>query len=71
MNPNNINILLVEDSETDQQAFKHFVRSQQLAYQYTIASNVATARELISAMFFDVIIAIANSLMVVVMKFWN
>ncbi len=50
-------LLVVEDNEVDQLAFKRIVDSGNLAYDYTIAGSVAEARELLNRNDFEVIIA--------------
>jgi len=49
-------LLLVEDNQIDQMAFKRFVQREGLDYTYRIAGSVAEAREHIRAEVFDVIV---------------
>jgi len=50
-------ILLVEDDEIDQLAFKRLIKSQNLPYDYTIATSVAETRQILTnGQPFDVII---------------
>ncbi len=54
----NINrrVLLIEDDQVDQLAFKRLVKSANLAYDYTIAGSVAAARKTLERASFDVVI---------------
>ena len=52
-----IRLLLIEDDKVDQMAFARFVKSENLPYDYTIASSVAETREVVKSNSFDVIIA--------------
>src|SRR6266576_2296349 len=52
-----IKLLLIEDDVVDQLAFKRLVRDQSLPYDYTIATGVTEARELLTAQKFDVVVA--------------
>lgn len=47
MHCNKLKILLVEDNITDQMNFEHFVKQQELPYDYTIASSFHEAREIL------------------------
>lgn len=50
-------ILLIEDDEIDQMAFRHLVQQQQLPYDYTIAGSLSQAKVILSSEKFDVVIA--------------
>jgi DNA-binding NarL/FixJ family response regulator len=52
-----IRLLLVEDDEVDQMAFKRFVRSAELAYDYRVAGSVAAAGREMAAGDFDIVVA--------------
>jgi len=60
MNNEQYRVLLIEDDRLDQMAFERFVQEQNLPYNYTIASCVAEAREVIHSDKFEVIIADYN-----------
>ena len=49
-------LLLVEDTQIDQMAFKRMVTSQNLPYDYKIAGSVQEARKLLESDRFDVVI---------------
>lgn len=49
-------ILLIEDSKIDQMAFKRLVKQETLPYDYTIASSVAEAKEVLSSQNFEIVI---------------
>jgi len=49
-------VLLVEDSDCDQRAFKRAVREQQLPYDYTIAGSISQAKETLDMDEFDVVV---------------
>jgi len=48
MKSKEIKLLMVEDNLTDQMSFRHFVKHQQLPYNYSIADSVAKAREILN-----------------------
>jgi PAS domain S-box-containing protein len=50
-------VLLIEDNNIDQMAFKHLVEDENLPYDCTIASSAAQARTAVAAEKFDVIIS--------------
>jgi PAS domain S-box-containing protein len=50
-------VLLIEDDEFDQIAFKQFVGSKRLPYNYTIIGSFSEAQSILAAEQFDVIIA--------------
>ena len=52
--PGRYSVLLVEDNKFDQRAFEHFVRVENLPYDYTIASSAAEAQKVLVSMSFDV-----------------
>jgi PAS domain S-box-containing protein len=52
----NIRVLLVEDDEIDQIAFKRLVKDSGLPYDYAIAGCVSEAKEILAGSLFDVII---------------
>jgi len=49
-------ILLVEDDQFDQMAFKRMVKEQNLSYDYTIAGSVSKAKDFLEIDEFDVVI---------------
>ncbi len=49
-------ILLIEDDEIDQMAFKRLVQNEGLPYDYTIAGSVAEARSILGSERFDIVI---------------
>lgn len=49
-------VLLVEDSDCDQMAFKRAVKEQQLPYDYTIADSISQAKETLDIDEFDVVV---------------
>ena len=49
-------VLLVEDSDCDQMAFKRAVREQRLPYDYTIAGSISQAKETLDIDEFDVVV---------------
>ena len=49
-------VLLVEDSDCDQMAFKRAVREQHLPYDYTIAGSISQAKETLDIDEFDVVV---------------
>jgi signal transduction histidine kinase/FixJ family two-component response regulator len=49
-------VLLVEDDQVDQMAFKRLVKSENLAYDYTIAGTVAEAKKILETAKFDLVI---------------
>ncbi len=49
-------ILLIEDNELDQMAFKRFVENNAIPYDCTVAGSVAEAKSILSANQFDIII---------------
>ncbi len=55
-NPNQVNVLLVEDDPVDQMAFARYVVREHLPYNYCIAGSVEEARELLHSKEFDIII---------------
>ncbi|MDD5327388.1 MAG: PAS domain S-box protein [Phycisphaerae bacterium] len=50
-------ILLVEDDKLDQKAFERLVKKENLPYDYTIASSVAEAKNILGRELFDVVIS--------------
>ncbi len=50
-------VLLIEDDEFDQMAFRQFVESKKLPYDYTITGSISEAQSILAAKQFDVIIA--------------
>ncbi len=56
-NMETLNVLLVEDDQVDQMAFRRLVTTENLPYQFQIVSSVAEAKELLAREKFDVIIA--------------
>jgi len=50
-------VLLIEDNELDQMAFRRFVESNAVPYDYTISSSVTEAKGLLDAEQFDIIIS--------------
>lgn len=55
-----LKILLVEDDQVDQLAFKRLVKAQNLAYDYTLAGSVTAAQNYLASQKFDVVIADYN-----------
>jgi DNA-binding NtrC family response regulator len=49
-------ILLVEDDQVDQLAFKRLVKTENLAYDYILAGSVAEASRILEANRFDIVI---------------
>ncbi len=49
-------ILLIEDDELDQMAFKRHVESEKLPYDYTMVSSVSEAQSILNSEKFDIII---------------
>jgi PAS domain S-box-containing protein len=56
MNDGRCRVLLVEDTQIDQMAFKRMVSTQNLPYDYKIAGSVREARDLLASEKFDAII---------------
>jgi len=56
MEPINRRVLLIEDDQVDQLAFKRLAKSENLPYDYTIAGSVAAAQEILERDKFDVVI---------------
>ena len=50
-------ILLIEDDKLDQMAFKRFVESESLPYDFKIAGSVSQARSILGSEGFDIIIS--------------
>jgi PAS domain S-box-containing protein len=50
-------ILLIEDNELDQMAFKRFVANNAIAYDCTVASSVADAKRILGTEQFDIVIS--------------
>jgi len=50
-------ILLIEDDELDQMAFKRFVADEELPYDYMIAGSLSQAQGLLGSQEFDVIVS--------------
>lgn len=50
-------ILLVEDDELDQTAFKRLLETENLPYECTVASSVSQARDALNAQRFDIVIS--------------
>ncbi|MFB8791097.1 MAG: PAS domain S-box protein [Potamolinea sp.] len=50
-------VLLIEDSKIDQMAFKRMVKQETLPYDYTIASSVAEAKEILASQIFEIVIS--------------
>ncbi len=57
MNSTRYKILLIEDNKLDQMAFKRFVDSNAIPYDYTIVGSVAEGKDILSTSQFDIIIA--------------
>jgi PAS domain S-box-containing protein len=49
-------ILLIEDNELDQMAFKRFIENNAIPYDCTVAGSVAEAKRILGANLFDIII---------------
>src|SRR4030042_4758461 len=49
-------ILLIEDNELDQMAFKRYVNSNAIPYDCTVSGSVSQARQALSSNQFDIII---------------
>jgi PAS domain S-box-containing protein len=49
-------ILLIEDDELDQMAFKRYLSSENLPYEYVIVSSVSEARKVLESEKFDIIL---------------
>jgi PAS domain S-box-containing protein len=50
-------VLLIEDNQLDQMAFKRFVESNEIPYDYTIAKSVAEGKRALDSDQFDIIIS--------------
>jgi PAS domain S-box-containing protein len=50
-------VLLIEDDELDQMAFKRFVEEEKLLYDYTIANSVSEAQRILGSEQFDIIVS--------------
>lgn len=50
-------VLLIEDSKIDQMAFKRMVKQETLLYDYTIASSIAEAKEILASQTFEIVIS--------------
>jgi PAS domain S-box-containing protein len=50
-------VLLVEDDDLDQMAFKRFVESEDLRYDCTVAGSIAEARSILDSECFDIVLA--------------
>ena len=50
-------MLLVEDDKLDQAAFKRFIETEKLAYDYSMAGSVAEAHDILSQEQFDIVIS--------------
>ena len=50
-------ILLIEDNELDQMAFKRFIENNGIAYDCTVAGSVAEAKRILAENQFDIIIS--------------
>jgi PAS domain S-box-containing protein len=57
MNETTIKILLVEDDELDQMAFKRMVEHEKLPYDCTVAGSLSKAQQILSGQEFDVIVS--------------
>jgi PAS domain S-box-containing protein len=57
MKTQKIRLLLVEDNSVDRMAFERFVKNENLEYDYAIAPSVRSARELLGADRFDVVVS--------------
>ncbi|MFX0211900.1 MAG: response regulator [Candidatus Hodarchaeota archaeon] len=57
MKNNEIKVLLIEDEEGDQYAFKDLVKEKQLPYYWKIAGSVAEARSILTTESFDVVVS--------------
>ena len=55
--PTNYKVLLIEDDELDQMAFKRYLNTEKLPYEYEIASSISEARSVLSSKKFDIILA--------------
>lgn len=60
LNNRRYRILLIEDDEIDQMAFRRFVKSADLPYDYTVAGSIRAAQEALSKGTFDAVIADFN-----------
>lgn len=49
-------ILLIEDNELDQMAFKRFIETNAIPYDYTVAASLAEAKQVLDETQFDIII---------------
>ncbi len=50
-------VLLIEDSKIDQMAFKRLVKQETLLYDYTIATSIAEAKEILGSQTFEIVIS--------------
>jgi PAS domain S-box-containing protein len=57
METSNYKILLIEDDKLDQMAFKRYIESEKLPYEYTMVSSIAEAQSVLDSEKFDIIIA--------------
>lgn len=51
-----VHVLLVEDDEIDQMAFIRMIREANLPYEYTITASIASAKMLLQAQHFEVVL---------------
>jgi DNA-binding response OmpR family regulator len=56
METNEYRILLIEDDQLDQMAFKRFMDSEKLPYHYTVVSSISEAQGVLNSEKFDIII---------------
>ena len=52
----NYKVLLIEDDELDQMAFRRFIESEKLLYDYTMVSSISEAQSVLNSEKFDIII---------------
>jgi len=57
METSNYKILLIEDDKLDQMAFKRYIESEKLPYEYTMVSSIAETQSVLDSEKFDIIIA--------------
>ena len=60
MNPNRIKLLFVEDDKADQLLFERFVKKENLAYDFRIASTIEEAKIQLEGDNFDIIVSDYN-----------
>ncbi|MBT3256431.1 MAG: response regulator [Deltaproteobacteria bacterium] len=52
-----IRLLLVEDDKIDQMAFERFAKSEDLPYDYMVASSISEAKEALRSQVYDVVVS--------------